>query len=230
MPPAERVAWSDLLASMDWRQGEHVSILGPTGSGKSVLALALLPQRRYVVALANKTRDSTLAPLVRRGGGWLRIKGWPPPVPPKLAPRVVVWPKPRSLAEAEKVQREAFYNVLDGVYIGGGWCVYIDEAYYLAEILHLRQYMKVLWQQGRSAGTSIVALSQRPAFVPLEMYSEATHVFLFRTRDRQSLKRLGEVGNVDPRQLAAVVEQLETHEFAYVDARTGNLAVSRVTK
>ncbi len=213
---------------MGWRPGEHVSILGPTGSGKSHLALALLPQRQYVVALANKTRDSTLGPLVRRRGGWMRVRTWPPPVPPRFAPRVVVWPKPRSLSEAKAVQGEAFYGVLDGVYLGGGWCVYIDEAYYLAKTLGLAPYMKLLWQQGRSAGTSIVACSQRPAFVPLEMYSEASHVFVFGLRDRQSLKRLTEVGNVDPKQLAAVVPNLARHEFAYIDARSGTVSVSRV--
>ena len=215
---------------MDWRPGEHVSILGPTGSGKSHLALALLEQRRYVVALCNKTRDSTLAPLVRRGGGWRRIKTWPPPVPPRFAPKVVVWPKPRSLSTARGEQADAFAATLDGIYLGGGWCLFIDEAYYLANTLGLATDMKVLWQQGRSAGTSIVACSQRPAFIPLEMYSEASHVFIFRLRDQQSIKRLGEVGNVDPRQLAGVVESLDRWEFAYVDARSGNVAVSRVER
>jgi energy-coupling factor transporter ATP-binding protein EcfA2 len=226
----EHVEWTALRRRVKWRQGEHVSIFGPTGSGKSHLALALLPQRRYVVALANKTEDDTLAPLVAKGGGWTRAKKWPTSVPPRYAPRVVVWPKPKSIRTAKAEQRAAFLDVLDGVYLGGGWCVYVDEAYYLSQTLGLGDDLKILWQQGRSARTSILACSQRPAWVPLEMYSEASHVFVFRMRDRQATKRLSDVGSVDPKLLTEVVAGLGDHEFAYVDARSGTIVTSRVDR
>ncbi len=210
---------------MRWRQGEHVSILGHTGSGKTTLALRLLDQRRYVVALANKTKDDTLGPLVRRGGGWTKITSWPPSIPPRFAPKVVVWPRPRSLAEAKAVQADTFYDVLDGVYLGGGWTIFVDEAYYVSNTLGLADYLKLLWQQGRSAGTSMVTCSQRPAFVPLEMYSEATHLFAFSLRDKTAIKRMAEVGGPV---LARSVEELDEHEFAHFDARRGTVVVSRV--
>lgn len=227
---AERVAWPDLLARLRWRQGEHVSILGPTGQGKSVLALALLAQRRYVIALVNKTKDAELAPLVRRGGGWRRLRSWPSSVPPRLAPRLIVWPSPRSLATAAGEQAALFGATLDGVYRGGGWTVWIDETFYVAETLKLGKDLRVLWQQGRSAGTSIVACSQRPSGVPLEMYSEATHLFLFAVRDKAAVRRLVDIGNVDPKQLAEVLAGLGQHEFAYVDARSGTVITSRVDR
>jgi hypothetical protein len=227
---AEAVDWATFLDRFDWRQGEHVSIVGPTGSGKSVLGLALLDRRRYVVALANKPRDRELDRLVKRGGGWSRIKAWPPPAPARLMPRVVLWPKPRSLATVVEEQGEAFADALNGIYGAGGWCIYVDETYYVANDLGLSKALKVLWQQGRSLGISIVACSQRPAWVPLEMFSEASHLFLFRMRDRQALRRLGEVGNVDPAELADTVRDLPRHGFAYVDARSGSILTSRVER
>lgn len=225
---ADRVPWADLSASLDWRQGEHVSVLGPTGSGKSHLCLALLPRRTYVCILANKTRDSTLDRLTKRGGGYRRIRKWPPPVPARFAPRVVLWPRPSSLATAAAEQGEVFFAAMDGIYGAGGWTIFVDECYYVAKVLGLEVALKVLWQQGRSAGISIVSCSQRPAYVPLEMYSQATHVFCFRSADRRDLNRLGEVGNVDSSALADTVRNLARYEFAYVDARSGSVTVSRV--
>ncbi len=227
-PATERAAWSDLRGSLDWRPGEHVTVLGPTGSGKSYLALDLLGLRRYVLALATKPKDSTLGPLVARGGGYRRIRSWPPPVPSRYAPRLVLWPRSRSLDSLRDDQAEAFRVALNGIWLDGGWCLYVDELHYMANTLGQGERLRILWQQGRSSGISIVACSQRPAHVPLEAYSQATHLFIFRTRDQRDQKRLGDIGNVDPKWLAAVVADLERFEFAYVDSRTGSVVVSRV--
>src|SRR2546423_7655276 len=64
-------------------QGEHVAIVGQTGSGKSVLGLSLckiIAKRRgrdgrpaRVVVLATKPRDDTITSL-----GWPTVKKWPP--------------------------------------------------------------------------------------------------------------------------------------------------------
>src|SRR5215831_13877023 len=71
-------------------QGEHVAFVGPTGSGKSTAALALLEYRRRrvqgttIVAFGTKPYDSTL-----KATGWKRIKTWPPPYGEKA---VLFWP------------------------------------------------------------------------------------------------------------------------------------------
>lgn len=226
----EHVEWGPFLDGLDWRQGEHVSILGPTGSGKTVLGRALLAKRRYVLVLANKPRDRELDAIARRRGGYRRIKSWPPPAPAKLMPKVVLWPKPRSLDTVAIEQGAEFHAALSDVYAAGGWCVFMDEAYYISNDLGLAGALKILWQQGRSLGVSMVACSQRPAFVPQEMYSEASHLFLFRVRDKNARRRLGEIGNVDPGELAEVLATLPEHGFAYVDARSGTITTSRVDR
>ena len=49
LPPDELapvVPWDDFLTYvLDWKQSQHVGLIGPTDSGKSTLSFAILPQR-----------------------------------------------------------------------------------------------------------------------------------------------------------------------------------------
>src|SRR5690242_7261177 len=73
------VPWDQFLATRFlWRQGEHVSLIGRTGGGKSTLALAITPKRKYVAVLGTKPRDSTLSGLLKNGEGWRRMPTWNP--------------------------------------------------------------------------------------------------------------------------------------------------------
>lgn len=66
LPPFER--WDVFLSKFKWEQGEHVTTIGPTGSGKTVLNRALLMQWRFVVVLGVKNRDKELyGPFERLG-------------------------------------------------------------------------------------------------------------------------------------------------------------------
>src|SRR6185437_5983146 len=75
-----------------WRQGEHVALIGPTGSGKTGLASDLLAIRAYVVALAVKRHDDTLGMFQ----GYKILKKWPPEYGQK---HVILWVKPQSLGD-----------------------------------------------------------------------------------------------------------------------------------
>ena len=55
--------WTEFLETMDWRQGEHVSIIAPTGVGKSVIMTELQRMRAYVLAVAVKPTDDTMEQL-----------------------------------------------------------------------------------------------------------------------------------------------------------------------
>lgn len=221
-----RVTWPELLGELDFQQGEHVSILGPTGSGKTYLALALLPMRRYVLVLSNKSRDPEMTNLVfwRR---YRRVKDWPPEHGPEVYPRVILWPEYRDATDQPE-QARVFREALRSIHRTGGWAVYVDEVAYLSKNLDLRTDLESLWQQGRSLRVSVIAATQRPANVPLEMYSQASHLFVFRTPDRRDRDRLSEIGSVDSGRLGDIVADLGQYEFAYVDARSGEVTVSRV--
>lgn len=226
---APRLTWPEFSSVLDWRQGEHVSLVGPTGQGKSALGLALLPRRDYVMVLATKPKDPTLDGMTRKRARprYRRVRDLDSR--PVDASRLLVWPSFTGMGDIPH-QADVMYSALDTGFSEGGWCLYVDELYYLCEMLGLSTMVKLIWQQGRSVGVSLVGATQRPAWVPLELYSQATHVFLFRHNDRRDLDRLGGVasaGDVDPRTIREIVGHLGKHEFLYVNTRTGAMYRSR---
>lgn len=72
------VGWPEFMKYVfDWRQSQHVALIGPTESGKSTLQNAILPKRKYVTIFATKPRDETLEAFAR-SSGYVRIEDWPP--------------------------------------------------------------------------------------------------------------------------------------------------------
>lgn len=203
-----------------FRQGEHITLIGRTGSGKTTLALGLLPFRKYVLVLATKPKDPLIGKLKR--DGYYVTRTWP--VSPEIHPRVVYWPKIERVSDVA-LQRYGLYGALSDVYKTGGWCVYADEIRYLAETLKLERLLQLLWLQGRSLGVSLVGGTQRPAWIPLEAFSQATHLFVWRENDARNLKRLGEIGGIDSKELQAMVQQLDFHRHhcLYVNTVDGTI-------
>lgn len=222
------VEWSDLRRAMAWRQGEHVSFIGPTGTGKTTAMLGLLDLRRYVCVIGTKPRDETLESLVKRGGGYKRITSWPPP---RIRDRVVLWPHVERASDNARIAgviREA----LDEAFAEGSWCIAADEIWYLAHKLKLADMLETYWSQGRSIGLSLVATTQRPAWVPRMMYSQATHLFLWKDLDRTNLDRIKDItgGSLNSTDIRKIVGMLERHEALYLNTRTGTMLRTRAPK
>lgn len=208
-------------------------MIGPTGAGKTTLALAIIPRRNFVTVFGTKPADSTLDALVRQG--WKRIQRWqdrPDMVPDARGrypdQRLILWPRFRSMGDRYK-QALTFYKALDSMFTDEGWTIFADEVYYLAKTLGLDESLKTWWMQGRSINLTVVSATQRPAWVPLEMYSQATHLYLWRSNDRRDLERLRDVsGEFSGGDLEAVVRRLDfrKHEVLYVNTRTGASAIT----
>src|ERR1700757_2783367 len=125
--------FGDMFAA-SWRQGEHVSFVGPTGSGKSVCALQMLnlvAQRKdkngmplSAVVLGLKPRDETLSRFIR-ATDFEVIKQWPPAFGEEHS---VVWPKGFKASDKAKRQRLIFEPLLDIIYQEGGQIIEISEA------------------------------------------------------------------------------------------------------
>jgi len=228
--PAAEVAgvpvrsWSDHLAGLDWRQGEHVALVGPTGQGKTTLALQLLDRRRYRVIIATKPKDRTLDGLRRRG--WLRLTSWPPPN--DIADSVILWPPWRTPADTAK-QKRVIADALHRIFASGSWCVFADDVQYLTTTLGLRPLLQMLWLQARSLGISVVAATQRPRNVPVEMWSQSSHLYIWRCSDAEDLRRIAGLGSHDSTTIRRVVATLPEFHVLYVDARRGGtMHVTRV--
>lgn len=232
------VPWATFLAQLNWRQGEHVSLIGSTGKGKTTMAMALLPFRRAVVIWSSKPRDATVDPFAVKSsilrprsagpGMYLQVKDWPPP---PGAERVILRPEPADLDEARHVRWSAFHRCASDLMHpkGGNWCVFADDTYYLCEMLKLADDLAEIWAMGRSHGVSLVAAMQRPASVPLLAYNCATHLFLSKETDDRNLDRLSEIGVDNKRALKRRVQTLDAanHEVLYVNTNTGEQLVTR---
>lgn len=217
------ISWEDFQRHFVWRQGEHVSVIGSTGSGKTQLALELLPRRDYTVMLATKPRDRTLDSMVR-SKEWRRMDTWR--TPHIHDRKIIVWPPLRS-PEDMALQAKAIDTALREIFRVGKWCVFCDEIAYVCEQLKLKNTCNMYWLQGRSLDLSFVTCAQRPFSVPQPMLTEATHLFLFRNNDARNIKRFSEINAVDPKAVAVEVGRLERFQFLYINTRDGELLKSK---
>jgi hypothetical protein len=221
------VEWGAFLADWDWRQGEHVTIAAPTGWGKTHLGLALLPYRKYVVVFANKPKDDTMQALTKQG--FKVVTEWKPV--PEVHPRVILWPPVKRL-NGYLGQKVTFQEALTRIYEQGSWCVYFDELDYICNVLKLSPLVELLWRQGRSLGVSVVGGTQRPAFIPLLAYDQASHLFIGRDNDEVNARRYASIaggGKARVRQVMAVIQSLPKHHFLYISSRTENMVITKVS-
>jgi hypothetical protein len=233
----ERARWSEVAATFrdEHRQGDHLAVVGPTKSGKSVLLLEfakLRAQRRAsdgrpsrVTVLATKPRDRTLDAL-----GWPRITRWPPGYGQE---HVIVWPPYGDPETAPGRHRRIFRPLLSAIFVEGGQTVVVDEVAYFSDPppdgLGLKSVINQYFTTARSNDLSIMGGTQRPRHVPRSMWSESEWLAIFHIRDHDDLRRLAEIGG-NTKELIAIVGQLDQHEFLFLRRRGSRLelAVSKV--
>lgn len=228
--------WARFLPwfTKQWAAGEHVTIIGPTGSGKSYLALQLIKTRSYYILLLTKGKDKTLDRFIAREDIDI-IRRWPPD---GFTQKVALWPRftgAESFQHQHTVFREAINGYvkggrkIDGIYTEGVWTVLIDEVMYFKEELHLETELRMLWTQGRSNDISLVAGSQRPRDVPQLMLNQWSHLFVFQTSDRYEIQRLSDIGGNISQIIKDTVPRLNRHEFLYLNRVTAEAVRSKVS-
>ena len=235
------VSWRELRTYLTTHseQGQHVSVFGPTGAGKTTALTTLCghPGHRPVVLVATKHRDDLIRTLQRRGwkvcrtlaevervcdgsfaDRWLR---WKDSEQIERAALVVFWPTTAASIKRRRAELgEAVGELLDWAYARGDVTIALDEALYVNEDLKLGANLRAIWHEGRASGVSLLAASQRPAWLPKSAYSSPTYLLMFSTNDPDDLKRLGDIGGgLDPRLLRRELQLLDEHEFLFVAPR-----------
>ena len=232
------VSWQTVHRHLrsEFRQGDHVAIIGPTGAGKTHIGFDVLELRSYSIVIACKPRDNLVTDALARGyrlvdrdtlrDGIEYVDGRP------LHNRYVYWPRisertRRRLPESEVLRAEKLHQrprvaaALGYVRNEGHWAVMLDEGTWVCRDLNLQRDVDSALFQFRTLNSSIVILGQRPSWMGRYVLSSPTHLFLFNTNDGDDRKSLGNVSGVDSKLVAALVERLdfERHEFLYIDTR-----------
>lgn len=195
------------MPPVKWKQGEHVIIIGDTGSGKTFLTSKILPLRKSVIVLRTKPDDIKFegfrkVDLTRKLGGFFDDSG-------KKIYRFLLDP------DYDLQQRELSL-AFEKAWTEGGWTIAIDETYYATQILKLEKQINKLLTQGRSKHITVICGMQRPVFISRFAMSQATHAFIFRCEGRD-LKSLADA--LSP-SIIKPVEGLREHDFIYFNRAT----------
>lgn len=243
-PPIEIPTLEFELQYFQYRLGQHVSLFGPTGVGKTTRALRMLaiaradhPIMRSVnlVMKPDKgpsykkraTGDETVERLTRDLGGRV-IRRWPPRLwwwqeEPSFW---TLWPKhsddplaDRGIVKGEIVGGHAalFRDTIMDCYRAGARSIFADEMVSLDAELHLREYVDLVYTKGRSMECGLWGATQRPAWVTRNMYSMASHLFLWSENDLDARKRYGEIARVDRSKVLEVLDRLTKHQCLYLN-------------
>ncbi len=206
-----------------YRAGEHLTCLGPTGSGKTRLmkdlAAQVLSPELQGIALAMKPRDSTMTGMTA-DLGLRKIKKWPPPA---VAIRnrearngYTLWPEHSFDPDVddEHLYRQFRMAILDA-YKRGNKVLLADELMGLSD-LNLRRELVAIWTRGRSMGVALWGGTQKPTHIPLHAYNQAEHLFLAYDPDANARKRFDEIGGVEPRMVRDIVMGLGKFQWLYI--------------
>jgi hypothetical protein len=220
---APRMPWDRFYTLMNWKQGEHVGLIGPTGQGKTTLLISLLTQRTYVCVFGTKPRDETMEKMI--ASGYMHYDKWQN-IPAHKVPKRVIWPDSRSI-DSEDEQKEVFKKAYAMAFREGGWTITVDEGWYMGKVLGLEKQMRAVWTQGRSLGVTQVVATQRPAWIPGEMYDQSTHLFFWRNNDARMIQRVSEIGTTNSAAIRVLLPNLDEYECLYLNTRTGKMYRTR---
>jgi hypothetical protein len=229
-----RVPWEVVRRRLarDWRPGEHVLVVGKTGSGKSHLLAELVSIRRFVVVVGTKTSDPLLDSLEHEG--YRRIRSvdeivWADGVP--VHEQLLLWPgaSKGDLRRRLSEQADTIRETLTWGERSGRWTIVLDELLWLTRRLGLSLEVEAAFFGARSAGVSILGAAQRPRHVPLIAMSSARYLVALSTPDEGDRDRLGELGGgMSRKAIARAVAGLdyERHEALFLDAARNEAAIT----
>lgn len=209
VPIIDAKSWETFLEDFraEWKPGQHIAIIAPTGQGKTTVLVTLLDLRHYVLAFDPKGGDDTLA-----ASGFQRVPQWPPPpqvwddIADGKPARLIIGAKGATPSQLEPEFRKA----LDGAMKGGGWTVYVDELQVAADrrMMRLDGEIEKMLVSARFKKVSVVTSFQAPSWVPSAATRQARWIVVWPTRDEDCIKRIAEKAGRQRQVVAHIVHRL----------------------
>jgi ABC-type dipeptide/oligopeptide/nickel transport system ATPase component len=209
------------MPATKWKQGEHVIIIGDTGTGKTYLESKILPIRKHVILMRTKPDDIKFDGF-KKVTSQLSIGAIPFGNDAKKITRWMLQPKLNSFVD----QRQEINRTFQMAWVEGGWTIVVDECYYISNKLKLQDPLDMLLTQGRSKHITLVVGMQRPAWISRFSLSQATHAFIFRCEGRD-LKNLADA--LSPK-IVKPVQELTGHDFVYFNRATREVKIGNANK
>jgi len=236
----ERVSWRAHVAWMreHFHPGQHISVIVPTGGGKSFLVIrGLLPAlpavwRSRILLVDDKGDDPTTRdfgepidryplPLVRRMQRGRQREDRPEHY--RLIVPDWTWSPDGSTSRGVEHARRVVGTALDAWYKeaheGSPSVLILDETAALTGVkppsLNMAPVVKRNWRKIRYRAGSQIALTQAPLGVPSEFYHQPTHLYLGPILDQEQRRRMREIGG-NTKTIEYEVEQLQDREFLFL--------------
>jgi hypothetical protein len=223
VPVVERVPWS-LLGPEFIRvwgrprgidQPEHIEILGPTGSGKSMLKRDILLERArrrgtHIVSVATKQADRTMSSM-----GWPIVDSWRGV---QKNEQCIFWPRTDRLGEQRKAYQDArIQELLDHLWHpDANTVVDFDEWVYIEGLSsEMKALLNMYVREGRSHGLTCVMGKQRVQGTQRDMHSESDWKFAFKMNDQDDNERLSQLFG-SKREWVSVIESLDRERFEFL--------------
>lgn len=257
LPPT--VEWEQFWEEQDGLQpGQHVSVFGPTGTGKTYTLIWFCEDApSHSILVVTKGADDIVERLVKERGwilatdvndifttdgkpGRLLSRTWGDRWERQQRPPQRVVFKPTVPAGAVRSRADhlqaAVEALVDRAY---EFCaqhkqtkllVAIDETMYAAMELGMERPLVVIWNEGRSMRLSVAAAMQRPAWIPKSSKSAPSYVIIFDTSDPDDLVELARMLGVPTKTLRAWLDELPEHHhiLGRTRGRGQRVYVSRV--
>jgi hypothetical protein len=210
--------WADM-----WQQGQHVTMLGMTGSGKTTCERFLLSPCDFVIVPDAKAGDDNLDNF-----GYRRVGRWPLPLDMRHAlknkePVHVILGKVAKTKRVKEANTEMLRRAVGDLWEQGGWTVACDELQLLASKRfaggEVGDDIEELLISARFRKISVVSVFQRPSIgrdtpAASAAISQSEYVFVSTTRDQSVHDRLAEICGRPKPEMRGLIGSLPKYYWA----------------